>query len=201
MKKPDFHSLPRDFRDDYAKFAALRLAGSGIVMIAAAAACFFLDFSGLKYPAMGAVFVLAVGIAVSCVLFGLHRFAKPAWQGEITDIDCGFRLANTGQRGRAERQLMVDLIVDRGEKKPYAIRLFREDGVTHGKVRINVFQTEAPYKTGDTLLFLPGFRYPARMDVKDAAETLDPKFVCPFCGWIGPLSRENCYKCGRTVLK
>ena len=95
--------------------------------------------------------------------------------------------------------MMVDLAVDRGSKKPHRIRLFREEGVTHGK-RVNIFQREAPYKEGDTLLFLPGFRYPARVDVKDAGETLDPKFVCPFCGEFYTNDRKTCYRCGRTLL-
>ena len=200
MRKPDYHALPREFREDYTRFAAVRLAGSALLLAAAAAACFTLDFGGLKYPAMGIVLVLAAAVAAACVLFGFHRFLKPSWQGEITDIVCDYQTVSTGNRGRSERQLMVDLTVDRGEKKPYRIRLSRENGVTHGKLRVNVFQTEAPYKIGDSLLFLPGFRYPSRIDVKDAAETLDPKFVCPFCGGIGSLSRERCQECGRTVL-
>ena len=201
MKKPDFAALPREFRADYAKFAALRLAGSALFLAAAAAGSFLLDFSGLKYPVMGPVFLFAAAFAAGCVLFGLHRFLKPAWLGNLTEIDCGYRMVNTGNRAAAEKQMMVDLTVDRGGKKPYRIRLFREEGVTHGGNRINVFQREAPYKEGDTLLFLPGFRYPARIGVKDAGETLDPKFVCPFCGAIGPLSKRTCPNCGRTVLR
>jgi len=201
MNKPDFSSLPRAFREDYAKYAAVRLGGSALILCAAGAACFILDFSGLKYPAMGPVFLMAAAIAVCCVLFRLHRFLMLPWQGTLEGIECGVRTVSGGNKGRPERRMMVDLTVDRGEKRPYRIGLFREEGVTHGGVKVNVFQREAPYKEGDTLLFLPGFRYPARMDVKDAGETLDPKFVCPFCGGIGPLSRENCPECGRAVLR
>ena len=201
MNKPDFEALPRAFREDYVKYAALRLLPSAAVAAAAVYACLRLDFSGLRHPASGPIAVAVGAAAVCCVLFGLHRFLRPAWQGTVTEIDCGYKLVNTGNRAAAEKQMMVDLTVDRGGKKPHRIRLFREEGVTHGRTKINIFQREAPYKEGDMLLFLPGFRYPARMDVKEADETLDPKFVCPFCGCIGPLSKESCPSCGRAVLK
>ena len=64
MNKPDFSSLPRAFREDYAKFAAVRLGGSAVFLCAAGAACFIPDFSGLKYPAMGPVFIMAAAAAV-----------------------------------------------------------------------------------------------------------------------------------------
>ena len=200
MRKPGYPGLPRPFRGDYAKFAALRLAGSAVLLCAAAVCCFLIDFSGLRYPPMGPVFLFGAAIAVCCVLFGLHRFLKPGWRGTVTEIDCGIKTV-AGNKGQPDRRMMVDLTVDRGTKKPYTIRLFREEGVTHGGTKINVFQEQAPYKEGDTLLYLPGFRYPARVDVKDAGETLDPKFVCPFCGAIGPLSKTACPTCGRTVLR
>ena len=171
------------------------------MLAAGIAVCFLIDFSGLKYPLTGPVLILAAAAVVSCLLFGLHRFLKPSWQGEVAEIDCGVKTVSGGDKGAPEKRMMVELTVDRGGKKPYRVRLFREEGVTHNGNKINIFQREAPYKTGDTLLFLPGFRYPARMDVKDAEETLDPKFVCPFCGAVGPLSRKNCPECGRTVLR
>ena len=68
MKKPDFTALPREFRAEYAKFAALRLAGSALFLAAAAAGSFLLDFSGLKYPAMGPVFLFAAALADQRVL-------------------------------------------------------------------------------------------------------------------------------------
>ena len=200
MNKPDFGRLPRDFREDYVKFALLRLVPSAALLAAGVFACFALDFSGLRHPLSGPLGIMAGTAALSCVLFGLHRFLKPAWRGTVTEIDCGYKTVNTGNRAAAEKQMMVDMTVDRGGKKPCKLRLFREEGVTHGK-RINIFQREAPYKEGDTLLFLPGFRYPARWDVKDAEEILDPKYVCPFCGEIAPLSKTSCPKCGRTVLR
>ena len=201
MRRPALSALPGAFREDYVRFAALRLAGSVLFLAAGIALCCFVDFSGLRYPAMGPVFILAADFVLVCLLFGLHRFLKPGWVGEIEAVDCGMKTVTGGNKGAPERRMVVDLTVNRGEKKPYRVRLFREDGVTHGGTKVNVFQTEAPYKVGDTLLFLPGFRWPARMNVADADETLAPKFVCPFCGAIGPLAKTNCPGCGRTVLR
>ena len=200
MNKPDFGALPRDFREDYTKFALTRLLPTAVLIAAGVFACFRLDFSGLRHPFSGPLGIMAGVLAASCVLFGLHRFLRPGWVGTVTGIDCGYKTGNTGNRAAAEKQMMVDLTGERGGKKPMRLRLFREEGVTHGK-RINIFQREAPYKEGDTLLYLPGFRWPARMNVADAGETLDPKFVCPFCGEIGPLSKARCPKCGRTILR
>ena len=123
MKKPDFGALPRDFREDYTRFALMRLLPSAALVAAGIFACFRLDFSGLRHPVSGPLGIMAGVLAASCVLFGLHRFLKPAWVGTVTEIDCGYKTVNTGNKAAAEKQMMVDLTVDRGGKKP--IRLPR----------------------------------------------------------------------------
>ena len=200
MRKPDFKSLPRAFRADYAKFAATRLALSAVLLAAGAAACVFTDFSGMKYPAMGRVLYIAAALALDCVLFGLHRFFRPSWEGTVLSVGAGYKVVS-GQKGRPVKRVIVELEIDRGGKKPLRLGLYREDRHAVGEQHINVYQTEAPYKEGDTLIWLRGTKVPARIGVKDAGELLDPKFVCAFCGEVNGLKRERCGECGKTILR
>ena len=200
MKKPDPGSLPRAFRSDYGRFAAVRLSLSGIFLIASAAACRFIDFSGLKYPAAGAVLLIAAAVAADCVLFGLHRFLKPSWQGTVLKAGAEVRIRSAGNKAGPAKRVIVELEIDRGEKKPFLLPLYREDKHAVGSQHINVYQTEAPYKEGDTLVYLRGTKVPARFGVRDAEALLDPRFVCAFCGEVCGADREHCPECGKTIL-
>ncbi len=201
MKKPEYEKLPREFRADYAKFAAVRLALSAVVLAAAAFGCAFLDFSGMKYPAMGRVLLAGAAIAADCVLLGLHRFLRPSWEGTVLSVGAGYKLKAAGEKGKPAKRIIVELEIDRGDPKPYLPELYREDKHAVGDQHINVYQTEAPYKEGDTLVYLRGTKVPARYGVKDAEDLTDPKFVCAFCGEVNELKRERCRECGRTVLR
>ena len=201
MKKPDFNRLPRRVREEYSRFAFLRLAGSAAVLCAAVILAFTLDLSALRYPAMAAVMLAALAVAADCVLFGLHRFLLPPWEGKLLSVGAFDRVKSTGTRGQPGRRTMVELTVDRGDAAPYVLSLFRADKIADGGARVNVFQTHAPYKEGDTLLYLRGFRYPARCEIADRDALFEPETVCPYCGEIGPLSRDTCFRCGRTLLK
>ena len=201
MKKPDPGSLPREFRADYHTYAAVRLCLSGIFLIAASVACRFVDFSGLKYPAAGAVLLIAAAVAADCVFFGLHRFLKPSWQGTVLKAGAENRIRSAGNKAQPAKRVMVELEIDRGERTPFVLSLYREDKHAVGSQHINVYQTEAPYKEGDTLVYLRGTKVPARFGVRDTEELFDPRFVCAFCGEVCGADREHCPECGRYVLK
>lgn len=200
MKRPDFSSLPADFRSEYIKFCVTRLTASLALTGLSAAACRVIDFSGLKYPAMGIVFVLGAGVALSCLLFGLHRFFRRPWTGEILSVSANTRTRPAGNKAAPAKRVMVELEIDRGEKTPCRLSIFREDKHAMGNEHPNLYQIEAPYKEGDTLVFLPGFKVPARVNVKETETLLDPKFVCPYCGDVNPLGRKRCASCGRFML-
>ena len=201
MKKPDFASLPASFREEYRRHILLRVLGSAVLFAAAAFLCTRLDFSGLRYPVMGIVMVFAVAAALACILFRLHALLfKPSWQGTVTEVGAFERIRSTGTRGQPGRRMMVEVTVDRGEKKPYVLALFRADKIADGAAGVNLFQTHAPYKEGDTLVYLRGLRYPARFGVTETDELFEQEFVCPFCGDFYTMERKTCYRCGRTLL-
>ena len=181
MTKPDFARLPASFIEEYRRHILQRVLGSAVLFAAAAFLCTRLDFTGLRDPAMGIVMVLAVAAAIACVLFRLHALFKPSWQGTVTAVGASERV-RVGDRGRPGRRMMVEVTVDRGEKKPYVLSLFRSDKIAEGAASVNLFQTHAPYKEGDTLVYLRGLRYPARFGITDTDEMFAPEFVCPFCG-------------------
>ena len=121
MKKPEYEKLPREFRADYAKFAAVRLALSAVVLAAAAFGCAILDFSGMKYPAMGRVLLAGAAIAADCVLLGLHRFLRPSWEGTVLSVGAGYKLKAAGEKGKPTKRIIVELEIDRETRS----RIFR----------------------------------------------------------------------------
>ena len=200
MRRPDMQALPAAFREEYRRHIALRLAASAALFVLAGVLCAVLDFSGLRYPAMGGVMIFAVAAALACVLFRLHQILRPSWQGTVTAVGASERIRSTGNRGQPGRRMMVEITVDRGEQKPYMLSLFRSDKIASGAERVNLFRTHAPYKEGDTLVYLRGLRYPARIGVENADELFAPEYVCPFCGEFYTTDRKRCFGCGRTLL-
>ncbi|MBQ3708635.1 MAG: hypothetical protein II889_12155 [Clostridia bacterium] len=200
MTKPDRSRLPASFRADYRRYILTRILASALLFLAAGFLCTRIDFTNLRYPAMGIVMVYAAAAALACILFRLHRLFLPSWQGTVTKVGAFERICSTGNRGQPGRRMMVELTVDRGEKKPYTLSLFRSDKIANGAASVNLFQTHAPYKEGDTLVYLRGLRYPARIDVADADELFEPEYVCPFCGEFYTRERKTCYRCGKTLL-
>ncbi|MBQ2545985.1 MAG: hypothetical protein II557_06815 [Clostridia bacterium] len=200
MTKPDMTRLPAAFRAEYRQHILVRILASAVLFAAAGFLCTRIDFTNLRYPAMGIAMVFAVAAVLACVLFRLHLLFRPSWQGTVTEVGAFERIRSTGTRGQPGRRTMVEVTVDRGEKKPYLLSLFRSDKIANGSARVNLFQTHAPYKEGDTLVYLRGLRYPARIGVADADELFEPEYVCPFCGEFYTRDRKTCYKCGKTLL-
>lgn len=199
MRKPDIGRFPAAFREEYRRHVFLRLLGCAAVFVLAGVLCALLDFSGLKYPAMGTAMIFAIAAAADCVLFRLHHFLRPSWEGTVTAAGSFSRIKPVGTRGQPGHRTMVEITVDRGEAKPYVLSLFRADKIADKGAAVNVFQTHAPYKVGDTLVYFRGLRYPARVDVKDVDALFAPEFVCPYCGEFSGPERSRCYRCGKTT--
>ncbi|MBQ8511113.1 MAG: hypothetical protein IJ497_00740 [Clostridia bacterium] len=210
MRKPDLSTLPREFVSQYRKNIALRLAGTGILAIAAGVFCFLYDFGDVRNVGGARFMVFLIAYAMSCLIFRLHLIFKPSWMGEIIEIipKRAKRVklqASTNLRTR----LIVDLIIDRGEEEPFRFELW-DEGMEHKGVRTedgvaesfpeNKFLSQAPYKTGDTVIYLRGMKYPMRCGVKTEG-MFDVLFVCPYCGEINKAERETCYHCGKVMVK
>lgn len=193
--------LPQKFLEQYRRHIGIRLAGSLVLIAAAAFLCTVIDFSASRYPAMGVVMVIAVGIVLACVFFRLHTILFSAgWTGTITEIEAAHKLkSNINQRGKPSRKFIVTLTIDCGGKKPKTFELLPDDEL-HGAKSENKYYTYAPYKVGDTVVFLRGLKYPMRCGV-ETEDMLDVHFVCPFCGDINKAERDTCFKCGKFLVK
>lgn len=186
--------LPRKFLEQYHKNLTLRILGSLVLLALSAVLCTVIDFAGLRYPVMGIVMVIACGFILSCLLFRLHLILfRTSWNGTITDISADYhtRAKNRG----VTRKFIVTLTIDCDGKKPKKFELFHED--MHG---VNKYYHYAPYKIGDTVVFLRGMKYPMRCNV-ETEDMLDLQFVCPYCGDINKADRETCYACGKILIK
>lgn len=185
--------LPQKFREQYRNQLAARLGGSAGILGAAALLCNVIDFSGSRYPAMGIVMVMACGFVLACLIVGIHRILfRTSWSGTITDIDADYHI-RTKNRGLSKK-FIVTLTIDCGGKEPKKFELLHED--RNGE---NKYYTEAPYKVGDTVVFLRGMKYPLRYGVE--TEDMLTLFVCPYCGDINKAERDTCYKCGKFLVK
>lgn len=185
--------LPQKFHEQYRNQLAARLGGSAGILGAATLLCTVLDFSKTRYPAMGIVMVMACGFVLACLIAGLHKILfQKSWSGTITEIDADYHI-RTKNRGLTKK-FIVTLTIDCGEKMPKKFELLHED--MHGE---NKYYTEAPYKVGDTVVFLRGMSYPLRYNV-DTEDTL-ALFVCPYCGDINKAERDTCFKCGKFLVK
>ncbi|MGN1346468.1 MAG: hypothetical protein ACI4V1_06760 [Eubacteriales bacterium] len=186
--------LPRDFRDEYRRNLFLRLAGSLVLLTLSGVLCTFLDFSGIRYPAMGVVMVLACGFVLACLLFRLHAILfKKSWSGVITDIEAKYKIKT--REKKVGKKFVITLTIDCGKPVPIQFELIHED--MHG---VNKYYVEAPYKVGDTVVYLRGMKYPLRYGV-EAEGKFDVCFVCPYCGEINKAERDQCYHCGKTLVK
>ena len=192
--------LPQKFREQYRKNIGSRISASITLLCTAGILCTVIDFSGSRYPAMGIVMVMACGFVLACILFHLHTILfTTCWSGTITEIEAANKYrANFNQRGKPSLQFLVILTIDCGRKKPKIIELVPESDL-HGSESENKYYTEAPYKVGDTVVFLRGMKYPMRYNV-DTEDTLT-LFVCPYCGDINKSERDTCYKCGKYLVK
>lgn len=210
MHKPDLKQLPQEFVAQYRKNIALRLAGTGILAIAAGVFCIMYDFGDVRNVGGARFMVFLIAYAAACLIFKLHLIFKPAWMGTITEIipKRAKRVklqASTNLRTR----LIVDLVIDRGEEEPFRFELW-DEGMEHKGQRTedgtsesfpdNKFLSQAPYKVGDTVICLRGMKYPMRVNVVTDG-MFDVLFVCPYCGEINKAERETCYHCGKVLVK
>lgn len=210
MRKPNLRELPGEFVSQYRKNLAVRLGGTAGITAAAAVFCFMYDFGGVKNVAGARLMVLAVAFAAACLFFKLHLFFHTSWMGEINDIIPKHAMRVKVQASEnLRKRLIVDLQIDRGEEEPYRFELWdegmdhkgsrTEDG-SHESFPENKFLTQAPYKVGDTVVYLRGMKYPMRIGVETEG-MFDVLFVCPYCGEINKMERENCYHCGKYLVK
>lgn len=184
--------LPQKFREEYRKNIGSRISASIALFTTAGVLCAAIDFSKTRYPVMGIVMVMACGFVLACLIAGLHRILfRKSWSGTITDIVADYHI-RTKNRGLTKK-FIVTLTIDCGEKEPVKFELLHED--MHGE---NKYYTKAPYKVGDTVVFLRGLKYPLRYNV-DTENTLS-LFVCPYCGDINKAERDTCYKCGKFLV-
>lgn len=210
MHKPDMKNLPREFVSQYRKNIALRLAGTLVFTAAAGVFCLLYDFGSVRNVGGARLMVFAIAFAMACLIFRLHLIFQKSWMGEIAEIvpKRAKRVklqASTNLRTR----LIVDLVIDRGEEEPFCFELW-DEGMEHKGQRtedgssesfpVNKFLDQAPYKVGDTLIYLRGMRYPMRYGVVTEG-MFDVLFVCPYCGEINKAERENCYHCGKILVK
>ncbi len=210
MHKPDLKNLPRDFISQYRKNIVLRLVGTAVFASAAAVFCLLYDFGGVRNVGGARLMVSAAAFAAACLVFRLHLLFKPSWMGKITEIRTKHSRrvklqASTNLRNR----LIVELTIDRGEEEPFCYELWdegmdrqgqrTEDGSSE-EFPVNKFLDQAPYKVDDTLIYLRGMKFPMRYGVKTEG-MFDVLFVCPYCGEINKAERENCYRCGKILIK
>ena len=187
--------LPRKFREQYRKNIGMRISSMIALLCVSGILCAAIDFSETRYPVMGVVMVLMCGFILACLIARVHWILfRKSWIGILTDVDVGYK-TKTQEKG-FKRKLIVTLTVDTGEKKPRQIELLPE------YTQENKFQIHAPYKPGDTLVYLRGMKYPFRYDVDGAKdEMFDGMFVCPYCGDINKAERDTCYTCGKFLIK
>lgn len=196
MKKTE---LSGKFMKEYRANIILRCLCSLAIMAVAAGSTLYVDFSSVKYPSMAAVMILAAGFAVSCLLFRIHVIIlKGDWSGTITDIDVGMKIKARGRRGRPVRLLIVTLKIKKENGSDMEYELYEKGSK---KEIANKFQYEAPYKVGDTVVYLRGMKYPFRYGIEYGSDMFDVKTVCPFCGEINKAERDKCFKCGRVNIK
>ena len=210
MRKPDMNQLPREFVSQYRKNIAIRLIGTAVITAAAAVFCLMYDFGSVKNVGGARLMVFAIAFVLACLIFRLHLIFKSPWMGEITDIvPKHSRRVKVQASTNLRNRLIVDLLIDRGEEEPFTFELWdegmdrrggrTEDG-SHESFPVNKFLDQAPYKVGDTLIYLRGMKYPMRCGVT-VEGMFDVLFVCPYCGEINKAERENCYHCGKILVK
>ncbi len=194
--------LPREFLEDYRRDIAMRVFGSLAIINFFVFISTRIDFSDAKYPTAAMVFVILCGVVLSLILFKLCNYLKPSWVGKITAIESGYK-TKTKNKG-LEKRLIVTVTVEREGRGEYKAELFRtptDRASTTAMRGENLYHIYAPYKVGDTVLYLRGMKVFARVGVENVTELSDPHFVCPFCGEINKAERERCFSCGRILLK
>ncbi len=193
--------LPQKFLEQYRKNIGSRISAGIALLTTAGVLCAAIDFSETRYPVMGVVMVMAFGFILACLVAGLQRILfRKSWSGTITEIEAAHKFrSNINHRGRPTLQFIVTLTIDCGGKKPKIFELF-PDSDLHGAESGNKYYTEAPYKVGDTVVFLRGMKYPLRYGV-ETEDMFDIHFVCPYCGDINKAERDTCYKCGKFLVK
>ncbi len=194
--------LPREFLEEYRRDIAVRVFGSLFIINLFIFISTRIDFSDAKYPTAAMIFVILCGLALAAIIFRMYNFLKPSWVGKIVKIESGYR-TKTKNKG-FEKRLIVTVTVEREGKGEYRAELFRtptDRASTTAMRGENLYHIYAPYKVGDTVLYLRGMRIFARVGVENVSELEDPHFVCPYCGEINKAEREKCFSCGRILLK
>jgi len=211
MEKPDKNlPMPEKFLRQYRKNIAARTVGSLVLMVIGAFLCTVIDFSTSKYPEAGMAAVVAAAFVLSCLFFRFDLILfKPSWMGMITAITAKKeRRVKIQAQSNLRNRLIVHLSVySDGDMIDYELW---HEGTEHSGERTedgakeslpeNKFYTLAPFKEGDTVIYLRGMKYPFRYNVKTEG-MFDVLFVCPFCGEINKAEREECYHCRRTLVK
>lgn len=212
MRKPDSSiKLSEKFRQQYRKNIAIRSIGSLILLAVSVVLCFVIDFSTTKYPEMGMMLIIFAAFVLSCLFFRIDLILfKPSWVGIVTDISAKKeRRMKIQAASMLRNRMIVHLYIYRGDADIYDLELW-DEGMDHAGMRtsdgamevlpVNKFLDEAPYKVEDTLVYLRGMKYPFRYGVQTEG-MFDVRFVCPYCGEINRDERENCYHCGRELVK
>jgi len=212
MKKPDSSlKLPKRFLEQYRKNILIRSLGSVVLLAVGVFLCTVLDFSASKYPEAGMIFVVFAAFVLACLFFRFDLIVfKRSWIGEIKDIKAKKeRRVKVHASYWMRERMIVHLYIDRGEVELYDCELWHE-GMEHsakrtvdgasGYVAENKYQTQAPFKIDDTIVYLRGMKYPFRYNVKTEG-MFDVLFVCPYCGEINKAERDDCYRCRRTLVK
>ena len=211
MRKVDSSiRLPEKFLEQYRKNILIRTLGSLILLAAGVFLCTVLDFSESKYPEAGMIFVVFVSFIITCLFFRFNLILfKRSWVGEIKEITAKKeRRVKVQAQSNLRNRLIVHLTVDSGgDMLDYELW---HEGTEHSGERSedgakeaipeNKFYIYAPFKVGDTVVYLRGMKYPFRYGVNTDG-MFDVLFVCPFCGEINKAEREDCYHCRRTLVK
>lgn len=203
--------LPEKFRGQYHKNILIRTVGSVALLAVGAFLCTVIDFSASKYPQAGIALVLFAAFVLACLAFRIDLILfKPSWVGIVREIvPKKEKRVKVQAMSNLRDRLIVHLYIDRGEKNLFDFELWHE-GMEHAGERtedgaaraipVNKFYEEAPFKVDDVVVYLRGMKYPFRYGVQTEG-MFDVRFVCPFCGEINKAERDDCYHCGRMIVK
>lgn len=202
------------FRREYRRNLMFRITGAVLWLLGGGMLCLFGDFSHSAHPEITQLLLLT-GAAVSAfAMFGLSRILfRRSWRGIITGIRCEQGARRIGDM--YHRDIMVTLVIDRGERHPYELELeaprdslesirLRQNGVgesTEGAYHRNPYYYQAPYKVDDTVVYLRGMKYPFRYGIGNCSELEVPYVVCPYCGEVNRAKEDTCMRCHKYLIK
>ncbi len=209
----DLH-VPEKYIGNYRRYIILKCLLFAVILTAILSVAVCLSRFSVRSGFATVLLVMLVSTYVVGYSMDMHLMFRKTWVGSIENIEYKNGPRKTDKWNDIYYiDIMVHLYVTpegSGDTKEIILgnckdstysRRLRALGLnesSEGSFDKNPFYVKMPYRTGDTLLFLRGLKYPMRVLI-DGTDELQ-YVVCPYCGDCFKINTDNCPRCHRTLI-